>query len=349
MCYNQLKQKEKSVRIMADRRASKVLFGFDFQINAAIVLMLENINDLEFLRLESDLEDIDLTLSNGQHILAQAKAVVNGSTDFQNVRRNLQKALTSLSEACQSADAKQLILITNSLNPFKDEASRQLIWGPTRRNFSTLPPSAQTIITEYLANIPNSLDTDKFTVQVLPFETDDDDERYKAVMQAIDNFIGGLRLNIPGLGKRLLDTWHWEIFTNGTKSDSAIRLNKKSIIWPIMVIATDVENCDDDFLNQFDPAEYEEIVHHYKETIDNCCERIEFFTRVLYDFSTFDPSKKGVERILAFVEQTWANYQNEFAIPGIDAQTQEGLAKIVLYSIVRRRYTIEKIKRGVNL
>lgn len=148
MCYNKLKQKEKSVRIMADRRASKVLFGFDFQINAAIVLMLENINDLESLRLESDLEDIDLTLSNGQHILAQAKAVVNGSTDFQNVRRNLQKALTSLSEACQSADAKQLILITNSLNPFKDEASRQLIWGPTRRNFSTLPPSAQTIITE---------------------------------------------------------------------------------------------------------------------------------------------------------------------------------------------------------
>lgn len=334
---------------MADRRASKVLFGFDFQVNAAIVLMLENINDLESLRLESDLEDIDLTLDNGQHILAQAKAIVNGSTDFQNVRRNLQQALTSLSEACQSAEAKQLILITNSLNPLNDEAFRQLIWGPTRRTFSTLPPSAQEIITEYLSKIPNSLDPDKFTVQVLPFETDDDDERYKAVMHAIDNFIGGLRLNIPGLGKRLLETWHWEIFTNGTKSDSAIRLNKKSIIWPIMVIATDVEYCDDDFLNQFDPAEYEEIVHHYKETIDNCCERIEFFTKVLYDFSAFDPSQKGTERMLAFVEQTWTNYREEFAIPGIDAQTQEGLAKVVLYNIVRRRYTIEKIKGGVNL
>ncbi len=334
---------------MANRRATQVLFGFDFQVNAAIVLMLENINDLESIRLESDLEDIDLTLSNGQHILAQAKAIVKGSTDFQNVRRNLRQALTSLSEACQSTDTKKLILITNSLNPLKDEASRQLIWGPTRRSFSTLPSSAQEIIMEYLSKIPNPLDPDKFTVQVLPFETEDDDERYKAVVQAIDNFIGGLRLNIPGLGNRLLETWHWKIFTNGTKSDSAIRLNKKSIIWPIMVIATDVENCDDDFLNQFDHAEYEEIVHHYKETIDNCCERIEFFTRVLYDFSSFDPSKKGVERMLAFVEQTWSNYSDEFAISGIDAQTQEGLVKIVLYSIVRRRYTIEKIKRGVNL
>ena len=64
---------------MANRRASSVVFGFDFQVNAAIVLMLENISDLKSLRLEGDYEDIDLTLNNNQHILAQAKAVVNSS------------------------------------------------------------------------------------------------------------------------------------------------------------------------------------------------------------------------------------------------------------------------------
>lgn len=31
---------------MAVRRASSVVFGFDFQVNAAIILMLENISDL---------------------------------------------------------------------------------------------------------------------------------------------------------------------------------------------------------------------------------------------------------------------------------------------------------------
>ena len=81
---------------MANRRASSVVFGFDFQVNAAIILMLENISDLKSLRLEGNYEDIDLTLSNNQHILAQAKAVVNSSSDFHNVRRNLQKALVSL-------------------------------------------------------------------------------------------------------------------------------------------------------------------------------------------------------------------------------------------------------------
>lgn len=45
-----------------DRRADAVLFGFDFQVNAAIVLMLENITELRSLRLESENEDIDIEL-----------------------------------------------------------------------------------------------------------------------------------------------------------------------------------------------------------------------------------------------------------------------------------------------
>lgn len=45
-----------------DRRADAVFFGFDFQVNAAIVLMLENIKELKSLRLESANEDIDISL-----------------------------------------------------------------------------------------------------------------------------------------------------------------------------------------------------------------------------------------------------------------------------------------------
>jgi len=36
------------------------MFGFDFQVNAAIVLMLENIEDLRSQRLEGNLEDIEV-------------------------------------------------------------------------------------------------------------------------------------------------------------------------------------------------------------------------------------------------------------------------------------------------
>lgn len=100
------------------RRANAVIFGFDFQVNAAIVLMLENIQELDSLKLEGNYEDIEITLDNGEYILAQAKAVEKSSVDFQNVRQNLKKALISLSEGAHKVNARQLILITNSPNEF---------------------------------------------------------------------------------------------------------------------------------------------------------------------------------------------------------------------------------------
>lgn len=233
---------------MKSRRANAVLFGFDFQRNAAIVLMLEHIRDLRSVRMEGNEEDIELTLENGQKILAQAKAIEKSSSDFSNVRANLKKALISLSEGNQKTNAQQLIFITNSPNPFNDADSRSVFGGlPTRRSFDTLPPSAQKIVKGYLTDIENPLDLGKFTVQVFPFETDDDAEKYKAVKQVTDDFIGSLNYNAsPGIGAWLLQVWHDQIFINGTKKMcrfSWIRKALYGLFWytkQILIVATKV-------------------------------------------------------------------------------------------------------------
>ena len=236
------------------RRANAVVFGFDFQVNAAIVLMIENIEDLKSLRLEGNYEDIEIELENNQYILAQAKAVERSSSDFRNVRKNLEKSLISLSEGNQKVDAQRLILITNSPNPLNEEASRSIFWGDAHREFLSLPESSQELIRRYLDNINQPLDTDKFMIQILPFEKDNDIERYKVVKRVVDDFIGDLNLNIPGLGKKLLSIWHEEVLENGTKKDAAIQLKKKDLIWPIMVVATDVGYCDNSFADIFDSS-----------------------------------------------------------------------------------------------
>lgn len=258
------------------RRANAVMLGFDFQVNAAIVLMIENIEDLKSLRLEGNYEDIELELQNNQYILAQAKAVEKSSSDFRNVRKNLEKALISLSEGSQKVDAQRLILITNSPNPLNEDDSRSIFWGDAHRTFLSLPETSQELIRGYLDNINYPLDVNKFMIQVLPFETDDDIERYKVVRKVVDDFIGDLNLNIPGLGKKLLNIWNEEVFKSGTKKEVAIQLKKKDIVWPIMVIATDIGYCDNSFADIFDSSAYDEIVRQYKNTIESCCERCEF-------------------------------------------------------------------------
>ena len=334
---------------MRNRRAEAVLFGFDFQVNAAIVLMLENISNLHALRLEGNHEDIELKLSDNRYILAQAKAIEKSSTDFTHVRENLKKALVSLSDGSQTIEVDKLILITNSPNPLNDKDSRSIFSGPaSHRPFATLPPSSQKIIADYLDNIEHPLDINKFTIQTLPFETDDEAERYKVVLQVINDFISSLKLE-PGIGKQLHGIWRNDLFTNGTKQNADICLTKKELVWPLIVITTDIDRIDRDFTDRFDSAQYDEIVYRYRETIDSCCERYEFFTRILFDFKAYKSTKPQKEKVLDFIESSWLNYVSEFSIDGIDSETQEDLTKVVLYNVIRRRYDIERIKRGTNL
>lgn len=336
---------------MKSRRANAVLFGFDFQRNAAIVLMLEHIRDLRYVRMEGNEEDIELTLENGKKILAQAKAIEKSSSDFTNVRANLKKALISLSEGNQKTNAQQLIFITNSPNPFNDADSRSVFGAlPTRRSFDTLPPSAQKIVKGYLTDIENPLDLGKFTVQVFPFETDDDAEKYKAVKQVTDDFIGSLNYNAsPGIGAWLLQVWHDQIFINGTKKDVSIQLDKKSVIWPILVYETDINRCNESFIDQFDIGVYEEVTRLYGDIINSCCERVEFFTKILYDYTQFPCTKKQMDKCQDFIACCWENYKSEFISEDIDEETLEALIKIILYNIIRRRIAINKIRQEVNL
>lgn len=331
------------------RRANAVMFGFDFQVNAAIVLMIENIEDLKSLRLEGNYEDIELELENNQYILAQAKAVEKSSSDFRNVRKNLEKALVSLSEGSQKVDTQQLILVTNSPNPLNEDVSRSIFWGDAHRSFLSLPDTSQELIRGYLEKINYPLDVNKFMIQVLPFETDDDIERYKVVRKVVDDFIGDLNLNIPGLGKKLLNIWHEEVFKNGTQKDVAIQLKKKDIVWPIMVIVTDIGYCDDSFADIFDSSAYDEIVRQYKDTIESCCERCEFFIKVLCDYNTYQTTKKLSDKALDFAMNKWQDYLSEFELDEMDKEIQRGLVQIILYRIVRNRIVIQNIKKGVKL
>lgn len=61
---------------MENRNASASAFGWDFQANAAILLMLENIQDAEKVRVEGKDEDIEITLADKTKIYSQVKAVI---------------------------------------------------------------------------------------------------------------------------------------------------------------------------------------------------------------------------------------------------------------------------------
>lgn len=332
-----------------NRRADATFFGFDFQVNAAIVIMLENIVDLKTLKIESSNEDIEICCNDNSLILAQAKAVVNSESDFSHVTSNLKKALCTLSEGAANKKIKQLIFVTNSINPLGKKGTMQYFFGHSHREYSSLPPDAQKRIDMCLEGIVNPLDKSKFLIQTIPFATDNEEERHKVIKSCIDDFIGELNISVSGLKDKLFKAWNYSLLHNGSQKDVNITLKKKDIVWPIIVIGTDIKSNDDKFGDDFDEAEIDDIKFHYSDLINDSCERFSFACKVIYDYSKFPFTGLKSEKCHAFAFSCWKEYENEFKSITLDAKTKENLIKVIIYQILRRKNLIDQVKKEVNL
>ena len=102
---------------MENRNASASAFGWDFQANAAILLMLENIQEAEKVRVEGKDEDIEITLADKTKIYSQVKAVIKPD-DYSHVIAKLTAALETMNQAASNGDGCLYTYITNSPNPF---------------------------------------------------------------------------------------------------------------------------------------------------------------------------------------------------------------------------------------
>ena len=330
------------------RAATSLLFGIDFQTNAAIVLMLENIKEMSTIRVEGE-EDIEIQLNDGSYVLAQAKSVVDSSTVFSNVRSKAKKAVTTLSEAAEKLKVRELIYITNSPNPFNDDASKPQFCDDAHVRFEKLPQTTKELVEGWFEGIKKPLDTSKFKIQVLPFETDDDKQRYKVVLRDISDFIGDIGIDADGLRKRLHEVWTNALTKNGSRKKTSIKLHKKAIVWPIIVFVTGKGklNRDAHYCDILDDGEYDEVCRKYGEIIDDYSERFDFATKVVSDYSL--SGLKGRESIKTFIDVHWEEYKNELGTASMDDGVRCSLIKIILFNILNKRFDIDRIKCAVNL
>jgi hypothetical protein len=331
-----------------DRSATSVMFGFLFQANAAIVLMLDNMKELKSIRLECN-EDIDIELIDGSYLLAQAKSVVKASTDFTHVRANVTKAMESLSDGAKKVNARELVFISNSPNPFNDDASKNLFYGNSIEKYENLPPSTKEIIDVYLSRLSVPLDKNKLVIRAFPFEGDDDRQRYKVVLTAISDFMERIGLGDYGYRQKLHEVWESMLYRSGSKSKKEIKLGKKDIVWPIIVCVTGQGNLDRNALycTGLDDSEFAEINNRYRVIIDYCSERFDFVAKVISDST--NAGIKDRDAVNMFINDHWSDYTNDVELDSIDEDIRSSLIKIIMYTILSKKYVINRIKKEVNL
>lgn len=223
---------------MSERNASTSAFGWDFQVNSAILLLLENIKDAKRVRVEGATEDIEITLEDKNKIYAQAKAVAKPD-DTSNVNNKLKKALETLNEASKKKDGNLFTYVTNSSNPFNNQKTIPYFTRRTHLSFNELPDAAQKKIKDIISkNRYTDLNLQQFDVRVIPFYGNDPKNRYKEIKACIDEFLEKAEVNLFGLNK-IMEIWQKDFFHNATLTDTSVSITKQSIIWPLIVLVMD--------------------------------------------------------------------------------------------------------------
>lgn len=328
---------------MSKRNASASAFGWDFQVNSAILLMLENIKDAKKVRVEGADEDIEITLEDESKIYAQVKAVEKPE-DTSNVISKLTKALETLSYASKKADGKVFTYITNSSNPFNSIKTISYFTQRTHLRFDELPTIAQDKIKDIIKK-KNYLDLDvnKMDVRVIPFYGDDLKNRYKEIKACIIEFLEKIEINnAEYINTKIMDIWQKDFFQNASQSNTSISISKEEMMWPLIVVVVE-KTVAKDYEKDFEEEDIEEIEHKYKNIINYNTMRYEMVSRVLTDYI------KKKDNIRIFVEEQWKNYLD--IVKGIEADEEiiESIIKVILYKILKQRKNIKRIKKGANL
>ena len=345
--------KDLTVSKYGERNASSSAFGWDFQVNAAILLMAKNMKHASEIKIEGNREDIEILLSDGKKLYVQAKATQNPD-NYKNQKVKLRDALASLYEACDS-QTKELIYVTNSNNPLDNRRTIRLFSSCKSYSWKSLPNIAKEIIEAQAKKIDiGEYSLDIFHIQTIPFEGDDKNNRYRDIQMAIGDLLAYLGINIDGYARKILGVWQEEFRFNTSAKNSEKVLTKNELIWDVVAFMLDdcLNQGNSGYLDRLDTAEQAEVRKLYSDFIESKSADFRFYNRVVSDYERFregSPRDMSSQQLSAFIDTKWEKYLPEISNEGFSKFLYETLTKLILNSVLVRRVEVEKMQHKVGL
>ena len=361
--------------------ASASSFGWNFQSNAGIFLFLKYIKESESIKVESRLQDIEIKLTNGKKVLAQAKSAQDYSI-VKNKKEKFKDAIVSFARNLD--DGAQLIYISNIPDTFdsaKDMFNNKIV------PFSSCLQSTKDEINKIFDSLINSLDkeiesdnnekrrTNKRKIKnniekidknninisvVYPY-IGDGENRYSVIKDSILEFLVNIvrlsRQDAITICQRLMEHWQLALRHNSTIKDGNITkvISKKDFIWPIVIFISDEVDMEiDDCLSYIPDVALKNEVHERMMSSNMLYhERFEFSNRVLQEYSKYKKSlpinTKDIEK--AFIKENGMKFVDEFKEYQYDEELVEYITKAFVYRILINNRDIVRIRHntGVSL
>lgn len=353
-----------------DNDASASSFGWNFQSNAAIFLAMHYIKDLESVKVESRLQDIDINLKNNKKILAQAKSTTD-YTKYGKDKQRVYDALLSLAIAQAKHKDGTFIYITNIPELFKMEngvLNNMIVGYPSlqsgmQEQINSFYISMIKIINtkikkckdndkkrkyKYELNCIKSFDKSKLALCVIKAYSGDDDNRYSSILDAIDEFlINKLNLdgtNVKRIRKDLLEFFQNKFNHNSTVFDDGTnerRLARKNILWPVIAFITryNYESVTEETKELCGFKIDRSFLNDFEEAKEKInfirFQQFEFSTKVIFEYKNYKDStnySNDLEKM--FVANKYQDFVCDFLPYNFNGQMTEFITKWFLLLVL---------------
>lgn len=365
-----------------DNDASASSFGWNFQANAGIFLFLHYIKDAKELKIESKLQDIEITLCNNNKILAQAKSAQDPSIDKAK-KTKFKKALISIAKSSEKEPNAHFIYISNESDVFPsgDKAFDNCIQsynGCLQSIKSEIDETIEATVNSISAKIKNTekSSNDKETKQLIKIKQlienlnkdnlsiccitrfwGEEENRYASIKEKINDFLlNKLDYNpllVQKISNKLFEHWSFVCGFNSTQKDIKKELSKESFLWPISIfLLQDIHHDITDCLDfTCDSSLEEEVAAIFEDNKMLCHERFEFSNKILQDY--YDFKKNSVSKMeepeKEFIRKNWKKYVEEFAQENFDEEKLEYVTKAFIYRILMNSRNLRNICSKVGI
>lgn len=359
--------------------ASASSFGWNFQANAGIFLFLKYIQNATDIKIESKLQDIEITLINGSKILAQAKSAQD-YTAAKDKKEKFKDAIVSLARNPQNNN--QLIYISNIPDTFKsanssfdnsivsynsclsyikkeiDDTFQSTMSSIEKKIKKEKKQERRNKLTE-IKNKVEQFDKSSLFISTINPYFGDEENRYIKISDTILSFlVDYIRLNRDdaiSIKQRLLEHWQLRLEHNSTVSDKCDtkKITKADFAWPIaaFLIDNDLSEISDCLSFTPDKSITNDVNRIIERPTSIYHERFEFSNKVLQEFEQFKKEVygKGITQVeKEFIKQCSHKFIEEFRVVS-DENVTEYLAKAFLYRIISNNRNMQKISAGVGV
>lgn len=333
---------------MRSTQASATIFGFQFQINAAIYLMIKYFSEFKQIKVEGNQEDIELFLHNNKKIYAQAKSKEFPTRDNKGHSEKLKEALRTLS-SIEDKENYNLMYISNlednPLNSGTTEFDRVSFL-----RYDELKEESKKKIDNQILSENYNIDTSKLIIAKIPFYGDDWEQRHKEINKKMSEFISDVSPSLSSFANKIITIWEDDFLQNASVKNPKITITKENVVWGLVVCKLqldDVKKFDEKL--EIEETDFLEAIDEYEKIIDIKSSTFLDYNKIISLYSQYKLKGDKIMSIYDFIKEKKDEIFNLiFPDKNKEDLVLQTCAKIIAKEIILRSKSIEEIKRGVE-